>query len=144
SAKTQRRRNNQGEREDPPATRQIGTMSLWINILAAFHSGIVTTVDLCKIDLDLEFLDTVLYLKSVFPKHNDIRRIFCEAARRSSDGSATSVPKGANTLEGKLPAEKTMLWHMRFGHIGEKGLRTLKNKNLVEGLNDCNLEFNFL
>ena len=43
-----------------------------------------------------------------------------------SDGSA-------NTLEGKLPAEKTMLWHMRFGHIGEKGLRTLKNKNLVEG-----------
>nr|WIL97816.1 hypothetical chloroplast RF1 [Callitropsis funebris] len=34
-------------------------------------------------DLDLELLDTVLYLKSVFPKHNDIRRIFCEAARRS-------------------------------------------------------------
>ena len=54
----------------------------------------------------------------------------------SSDGSA-------NTLEGKLPTEKTMLWHMRFGHIGEKGLRTLKNKNLVEGLNDCNLEFDF-
>src|SRR5271155_4040875 len=53
-----------------------------------------------------------------------------------SDGSA-------NTLEGKLPAEKTMLWHMRFGHIGEKGLRTLKNKNLVERLNDCNLKFDF-
>lgn len=60
-----------------------------------------------------------------------------------SDGSAVSVPKGANTLEGKLPVEKTMLWHMRFGHIGEKGLRTLKTKNLVEGLNDCNLEFDF-
>ena len=51
-----------------------------------------------------------------------------------SDGSA-------NTLEGKLPVEKTMLWHMRFGHIGEKGLRSLKTKNLIEGLNDCNLEF---
>nr|YP_009176158.1 hypothetical chloroplast RF1 [Juniperus cedrus]ALI30936.1 hypothetical chloroplast RF1 [Juniperus cedrus] len=34
-------------------------------------------------DLDFELLDTVLYLKSVFPKHNDIRRVFCEAARRS-------------------------------------------------------------
>ena len=60
-----------------------------------------------------------------------------------SDGSAACVPKGANTLEGKLPVEKTMLWHMRFGHIGEKGLKTLKNKKLIEGLNDCNLEFDF-
>ena len=60
-----------------------------------------------------------------------------------SDGSVACVPKGANTLEGKLPTEKTMLWHMRFGHIGEKGLRTLKNKNLIEGLNDCNIEFDF-
>nr|QYB21847.1 hypothetical protein RF1 [Microbiota decussata]BBN66748.1 hypothetical protein [Microbiota decussata] len=34
-------------------------------------------------DLDLELLETVLYLKSIFPKHNDIRRVFCEAARRS-------------------------------------------------------------
>ena len=59
------------------------------------------------------------------------------------DDSATCLPKGANTLEGKLLVEKTMLWHLRFGHIGEKGLRTLKKKNLVEGLNDCNLEFEF-
>ena len=61
----------------------------------------------------------------------------------NSSSIPACVPKGANTLEGKLPAEKTMLWHLRFGHIGEKGLRTLKNKNLVEGLNDCNLEFDF-
>lgn len=59
------------------------------------------------------------------------------------DGSPTCVPKGENTFEGKVLAEKTMLWHMRFGHIGEKGLKTLKNKNLVEGLNDCSLKFNF-
>ena len=61
----------------------------------------------------------------------------------NSSSIPTCVPKGANTLEGKLLAEKTMLWHLRFGHIGEKGLRTLKSKNLVEGLNDCNLEFDF-
>lgn len=36
-----------------------------------------------------------------------------------------------------------MLWHQRLDHIGEKGLKALKNKNLVEGLDDCNLEFNF-
>ena len=36
-----------------------------------------------------------------------------------------------------------MLWHHRLGHIGEKGLKTLKNKNLVEGLEDCNLDFEF-
>ena len=52
-----------------------------------------------------------------------------------SNGSATCAPKGSNTLEGKLPIEKIMLWHIRFGHIGEKSLRTLKNKNLVEGFN---------
>lgn len=47
-----------------------------------------------------------------------------------------------NSMEVKLPAEKTM-WYYRLGHIGEKGLKTQKNKNLVEGLIDCNLEFVF-
>ena len=59
------------------------------------------------------------------------------------DGSVACVPKGANTLKEHLPTKKTMLWHMRFGHIGEKGLRTLKKKNLIEGLDGCNLEFDF-
>jgi hypothetical protein len=36
-----------------------------------------------------------------------------------------------------------MLWHQRLGHIGKKGLRTLKDKNLVEGLFHCNIEFDF-
>eukprot|EP01018_Ginkgo_biloba_P007445 Gb_23450 [translate_table: standard] len=30
-----------------------------------------------------------------------------------------------------------------MGHIGEKGLRALKNKNLIEGLTDCTLDFDF-
>jgi hypothetical protein len=36
-----------------------------------------------------------------------------------------------------------MLWHQRLGHIDEKGLKYLKSTNLVEGLDDCNLEFDF-
>nr|AQM39532.1 hypothetical protein RF1 [Thujopsis dolabrata] len=34
-------------------------------------------------DLDLELLETVLYLKSCFPKDNDLLRVFAEASRRS-------------------------------------------------------------
>ena len=58
-------------------------------------------------------------------------------------GCSFWVPKGALSTDSKFLAEKTMLWHQRLGHIGEKGLRTLKNKNLVDGLDDCNLEFDF-
>ena len=36
-----------------------------------------------------------------------------------------------------------MLLHYTLVHIGEVGLKILKNKNLVEGLVDCNLEFDF-
>jgi hypothetical protein len=34
-----------------------------------------------------------------------------------------------------------MLWHQRLGHIGEKGLRTLHGKGMVEGISNCTLEF---
>lgn len=44
-------------------------------------------------------------------------------------------------MEVKLPIERMMLCHHRLGHIGEKGLKALKNKNLLEGLDDCNFEF---
>jgi hypothetical protein len=33
-----------------------------------------------------------------------------------------------------LPIEKTMLWHQRMGHIGEKGLHALHSKGMVEGI----------
>lgn len=46
-------------------------------------------------------------------------------------------------MEVKIHAKKKMLWHHRLGHIGEKGLKSLKNRNLVEGLVDCNFEFQF-
>ena len=38
------------------------------------------------------------------------------------DGHGFWVPKGALSTESKLPTEKTMLWHHRLDHIGEKGL----------------------
>jgi hypothetical protein len=40
-----------------------------------------------------------------------------------------------------VPGKKTMLWHQRLGHIGEKGLRTLHGKGMVEGMSNCTLDF---
>lgn len=43
-----------------------------------------------------------------------------------ADGNGFWVPNGALSSEAKLLAKKTMLWHQRLGHIGEKGLRTFE------------------
>ena len=37
--------------------------------------------------------------------------------------------------------EKTMMWHQRLGHIGEKGLRILHDKGMVEGMSNSSLDF---
>jgi hypothetical protein len=37
----------------------------------------------------------------------------------------------------------TMLWHERMGYIGEKGLRAMHNKGMVEDFPACNLEVDF-
>jgi hypothetical protein len=42
-----------------------------------------------------------------------------------------------------IPEKKTMLWHQRLGHIGEKGLRALHSKGMVEGMSNCTLYFDF-
>jgi hypothetical protein len=39
--------------------------------------------------------------------------------------------------------EKVMLWHQRLGHIGEKGLRLLHDKGMVEGMSNFSLDFDF-
>ena len=36
---------------------------------------------------------------------------------------------------------KTMLWHKILGHIGEKRLRALQGKGMVEGMTDWTLDF---
>jgi hypothetical protein len=42
-----------------------------------------------------------------------------------------------------VPGKKTMFWHQRLGHIGEKGLQTLHGKGMVEGMSNCTLDFDF-
>ena len=36
-----------------------------------------------------------------------------------------------------------MLWHQIMEHIGEKGLRALQGKGMVEGMTDFTLDFDF-
>eukprot|EP00253_Pinus_taeda_P009228 PITA_09228 len=42
-----------------------------------------------------------------------------------------------------VSGEKTMLWHERLGHIGEKGLRIIHGKGMVGGMSNSSLDFNF-
>nr|QXM16752.1 hypothetical protein RF1 [Libocedrus chevalieri] len=43
----------------------------------------ITSAYVQKGDLDLQVLDTILYLKSRFPKHRDLKKLFGELSRRS-------------------------------------------------------------
>ena len=57
----------------------------------------------------------------------------------------TIVPETQNE-ESKVHAVfrgDTMLWHQRLGHIGEKGLQSLQGKCMVEGMFNCNSNFDF-
>eukprot|EP00253_Pinus_taeda_P033936 PITA_33936 len=52
------------------------------------------------------------------------------------------VPEsGAENLV--VSGEKTMLWHQTLRHIGEKGLRILHGKGMVEGMSNSSLDFDF-
>eukprot|EP00253_Pinus_taeda_P002521 PITA_02521 len=56
--------------------------------------------------------------------------------------NSSMVPEnGAENLV--VSGEKTMLWHQRLGHIGEKGLRILHGKGMVEGMSNSSLDFDF-
>jgi len=56
--------------------------------------------------------------------------------------NSSMVPK--NGVENLVVfGEKIMLWHQRLGHIGEKGLRILHGKGMVEGMNNSSLDFDF-
>eukprot|EP00253_Pinus_taeda_P013028 PITA_13028 len=56
--------------------------------------------------------------------------------------NSSMVPEnGAENLV--VSGEKTMLWHQRLGHIGEKGLRILHGKGMVEGMSNSSLDFEF-
>ena len=54
-------------------------------------------------------------------------------------------PEGGGKYDRTLTASggKVMLWNQRLGHIGEKGLRSLQGKGMVEGMTGCTLDFGF-
>ena len=37
--------------------------------------------------------------------------------------------------------DDTKLWHMRLGHIGERGMLELHKRNLLKGVKTCKLDF---
>eukprot|EP00253_Pinus_taeda_P030686 PITA_30686 len=52
------------------------------------------------------------------------------------DGCNSSIVPESGAENLVVSGEKTMLWHQRLGHIGEKGLRTLHGKGMVEAFID--------
>jgi hypothetical protein len=63
-----------------------------------------------------------------------------------SDGCNSSIVPDIGVEEERTPTvsgEKVMLWHQRLGHIGEKGLRLLHDKGMVEYMSNCSLDFDF-
>jgi len=55
------------------------------------------------------------------------------------DGCNSFVVTECGTKNLVVYGEKTMLWHQRLGHIGEKGLRILHGKGMVEGMSNSSL-----
>ena len=49
------------------------------------------------------------------------------------DGCNISMVRESGVENLVVSREKTMLWHQRLGKIGEKGLRILHGKGIVEG-----------
>jgi hypothetical protein len=66
--------------------------------------------------------------------------------RTISDGCNSSIVLDIGVEEERTPTvsgENVMWWHQRLGHIGEKGLRLLHDKCMVEDMYNCCLDFDF-
>ena len=59
------------------------------------------------------------------------------------DGCNSYVVPESGVESLAVSREKTMLWHQRLGHIGEKGLWILHRNGLVEGMSNFSLDFDF-
>lgn len=57
--------------------------------------------------------------------------------------NSTIVSENQTDVSPARPIEKTMLWHHRMGHIGEKGLWVLHSKGMDEGIPKFYLDLNF-
>eukprot|EP00253_Pinus_taeda_P015997 PITA_15997 len=59
------------------------------------------------------------------------------------DGCKSSVVPKSGIENLVVSGEKTMLWHQMLGHIGDKGLRRLHGKCMVEGMSNSSLDIDF-
>ena len=53
----------------------------------------------------------------------------------------TVVGRVAVTTPVESSADDTKLWHMRLGHIGERGILELHKRNLLKEVKTCKLDF---
>jgi hypothetical protein len=63
-----------------------------------------------------------------------------------SNGCNSSIVPNIGVEEERnrtFSGEKVMLWHQTLGHIGEKGLRLLHGKGMVECMSNFSLDFDF-
>jgi len=74
--------------------------------------GTLYQLDACMVECNISS-DKTMKMTTLLEK---------ERVSLSIDGRGFWVPKGALSTKSKLPVEKTMLWHQRLGHIGEKGI----------------------
>ena len=51
----------------------------------------------------------------------------------------TTIVGGVATAESE--SNSTVLWHMRLGHMGERGMMKLHKRNLLKGIKTCKLDF---
>ena len=51
----------------------------------------------------------------------------------------TTIVGGVATVESE--SDNTVLWHMRLGHMGERGMMELHKRNLLKGIKTCKLDF---
>jgi len=59
------------------------------------------------------------------------------------EGCNSSVVPESGAENIVISGEKTTLWLQRLGHIGEKGLRILDGKGMVEGMSNSSVDFDF-
>ena len=80
-----------------------------------------------------------------------MRRVQCGTlykllGRTFIDGCNNTIVPESRNEENNVPdvsGEDAMMWHQRLGHIGEKGLQSLQGKCMVEGMFNCNSNFDF-
>ncbi|CAL9020877.1 unnamed protein product, partial [Prunus brigantina] len=53
----------------------------------------------------------------------------------------TTITGGAAVSTSKDSDDETQLWHLRLGHMSERGMQELHNRKLLKGVQSCKLEF---